>query len=58
MVQSDPQGEYDEMRLKAAALLRAVGQCEAGGGKDGAAPAEVDEGGASGGGGTTQHLCR
>lgn len=33
------QGEYDEMRLKAAALLRAVGMCDGGNG----GPAAVDE---------------
>eukprot|EP00887_Chlorella_sp_A99_P000877 scaffold5.g877.t1 len=42
VVQSDPQGEYDEMRLKAAALLRAVGRCDAGGSAS-AEAAEVDE---------------
>ncbi|KAI7841835.1 hypothetical protein COHA_004364 [Chlorella ohadii] len=41
VVQSDPEGEYEEMRLKARALLRAIGECDGGGG---AAPAAVDEG--------------
>ena len=38
---ADPEGEYEEMRLKARALLRAIGECDGGGG---AAPAAVDEG--------------
>jgi para-aminobenzoate synthetase len=38
VVQSDPEGEYDEMRLKARALLRAIGECDGGGG-----PAEVED---------------
>ncbi len=42
VVQSDPEGEYDEMRLKAAALLRAVGMCD-GSGAAAAAAAAVDE---------------
>lgn len=37
-VPADPAGEYDEMRLKAAALLRAIGECDGGSG-----PAAVDE---------------
>lgn len=37
-ISADPAGEYDEMRLKAAALLRAVGECDGS-----AAPAAVDE---------------
>mgnify|MGYP001806925887 CR=1 FL=1 len=32
VVQSDPVAEYEEMRLKASALLRAVGLCEGGSG--------------------------
>lgn len=32
VIQSTPEGEYEEMRLKAAALLRAVGQVDGGGG--------------------------
>mgnify|MGYP002388795127 CR=1 FL=1 len=46
MVQSDPAGEYDEMRLKASALLRAVGMCDGSGSgtsSGGAIPAAVDE---------------
>ncbi|EFN57804.1 hypothetical protein CHLNCDRAFT_143187 [Chlorella variabilis] len=39
VVQSDPEGEYEEMRLKARALLRAIGECDGGGG-----PAAVEEG--------------
>ena len=39
VVQSDPVGEYEEMRLKAKALLAAVGRCD--GSSDAAA---VDEG--------------
>ncbi|PRW59076.1 aminodeoxychorismate chloroplastic [Chlorella sorokiniana] len=39
VVQSDPEGEYEEMRLKARALLRAIGECDGGGG----GPAAVDE---------------
>lgn len=35
---ADPEGEYEEMRLKARALLRAVGECDSG---DPAAAAEV-----------------
>lgn len=37
---ADPEGEYEEMRLKARALLRAIGECDGSGG-----PAVVDEGG-------------
>ncbi|KAL4425476.1 hypothetical protein ABPG75_009492 [Micractinium tetrahymenae] len=40
VVQSDPEGEYEEMRLKARALLRAIGECDGGGP---AAVAEEDE---------------
>lgn len=36
---ADPEGEFEEMRLKASALLRAIGECDGGG-----SPAEVDEG--------------
>ena len=46
VVQSDPEGEFQEMRLKAAALLRAVGACDGHGGSGGssaAESAEVDE---------------
>lgn len=35
---ADPEGEYEEMRLKARALLRAVGECDSG---DPAAAADV-----------------
>ncbi|GAB4816940.1 hypothetical protein N2152v2_003986 [Parachlorella kessleri] len=42
VVQSEPVGEYDEMRLKASALLRAVGMCDGREG-GGANPADVDE---------------
>lgn len=38
VVQSDPQGEYEEMRLKAHALLRAVGEVEGS-----VSPANVDD---------------
>ena len=29
-MQSDPEGEYDEMRLKAQALMAAIGECDGG----------------------------
>ncbi|KAJ9505007.1 hypothetical protein QJQ45_009505 [Haematococcus lacustris] len=38
VVQSDAEAEYEEMRLKARALLAAVGKCDGG-----AAPAQVDD---------------
>ena len=41
-MQSTPEGEYDEMRPKARALMAAVGQCDAGGSAS-APPATVDE---------------
>ena len=43
VIQSTPEGEYEEMRLKAAALLRAVGEVDAAGGAKGggAGPAAV-----------------
>ena len=48
VIQSTPEGEYEEMRLKAAALLRAVGRVDGmvgggGGGKGEVVPAEVVE---------------
>lgn len=39
IIHTDPEGEYEEMRLKARALLRAIGECDGGGG-----PAAVEEG--------------
>lgn len=42
VVQSEPEGEYEEMRLKARALLRAIGECDSAGGTP-AAVAEEDE---------------
>jgi len=39
VVQSSPEAEYEEMRLKARALLRAVGACD---GAPGAAPVDAD----------------
>jgi len=39
VVQSSPEAEYEEMRLKARALLRAVGACD---GAAGAAPVDAD----------------
>lgn len=39
LLPTDPAGEYEEMRLKAAALLRAVGECDGS-----ASPAAVEEG--------------
>ena len=41
VIQSTPEGEYEEMRLKAAALLWAVGQVDGGGEKGGGVAAAV-----------------
>lgn len=45
VVQSTPEGEYDEMRLKAQVLMAAVGTCDSSGGVPPGAsvPADVDE---------------
>jgi para-aminobenzoate synthetase len=48
VVQSTTEGEYEEMRLKAKALMAAVGKCDrAALGEHAASPAEVDESSAS-----------
>ncbi len=39
VVQSEPEAEYEEMRLKAHALMRAIGECDGGKG-----PAAVEDG--------------
>ncbi len=42
VVQSDLEGEFQEMRLKARALLAAIGRCDAGG-DGGSGPAVLDD---------------
>ena len=39
---AEPEGEYEEMQLKARALLRAVGMCDGGGGEHCPAAAVLD----------------